>query len=236
MPDIKVMSALALETPIEKFIRPVFASHHADSLSLSWDPTTVLLQRIEAGERADVLVIIDDAMDDLEARGIVRRGTRVALAEAYLGVGMQAGATAPPIGSLEDFRESLRKARSVAFSRAGASGIYFAHMIAELGIAEEVTAKATIIPAGFTGEKVVSGEAELAIQQVSELMSVDGIEIIGPFPEEVQKKTPFSVALFEGCGNEQGGREFLAALSDEQAHRAYLAGGLLSRLAYGEAR
>ena len=104
----------------------------------------------------------------------------------------------PDLSTEASFRRALLEARSVAFSRGGASGIYFAGLMERMGIAEAVRAKATIIPAGFAAEKLVSGEADLAVQQISELMVVDGVDIVGPFPDAVQTTMRFSAAAVVG--------------------------------------
>ena len=122
-------------------------------------------------------------------------------------------------------------ARAVAYSKAGASGIYFADLIVRLGIAEAVNAKAVIIPMGFTAEKVANGEADLAVQQISELMTVPGIDVVGPFPAEIQVASRFDAAIFTDAANSPGAQAFLRLLTSPAAAQAYADGGLSSRLA-----
>lgn len=225
---ITVMSAIALKVAFERGIAPAFEAAGAARLDFTWEPTTVLMQQIEDGRRADVVVLIDDAMDRLVERGIVRVRSRMAVARAMLGVGIRAGAAHPDLSTPAAFKQALVGADGVAYSRAGASGIYFAGLIERLGIAAAM--RPVVIPAGFTAEKVMSGEAELAIQQTSELMSVPGIEIAGLFPEEFQVMTDFSAAMFEGAVNPQGAERFLEAIAPRRAASAYRAGGLQPRL------
>lgn len=97
-----------------------------------------------------------------------------------------------------------------------------------LGISD--TIKAVTIPAGLTAEKLVSGEAELAIQQISELKSVEGVDVIGPFPDEVQITTRFSAAVFQEAENPEDAAAFIESLVTKDAHNAYAEGGLVSRL------
>lgn len=230
-PKLSVMSALAVEVAFNRWIIPAFESTSGLRLDVKWGPTTVLERDVNTGERADVLVAIDESVDRLIAAGVLVAETRKPIAQAVLGVAAAKGAKGYDISTLESFKQVLCNAKGVAFSQAGASGIYFRKMIADLGIAEIVEARAVTIPAGFTAHKVVSNEAELAIQQISELMTVDGVEILGPFPPEVQVSTNFSAAAFVDAQNPAGARAFVEALSSEQSDIAYRNGGLVSRLA-----
>ena len=104
-------------------------------------------------------------------------------------------------------------------------------LIDRLGIAAAVNARAVVIPMGFTAAKVASGEADLAIQQISELMSVPGIDVVGPFPGEVQTVSTFDAAIFTDAANPQGASALLEVLTSPAAAQAYADGGLVSRLA-----
>ena len=227
---IRVMSGLALEVAVNRWIKPQFETETSFTLDFDWRPTAALMRDIEGGARADMIIAISDAMDRLVADGIVLASTRTRLADSILGVGVKAGAAKPDVSTVEAFKKAMVGARAVAYSQAGASGIYFAGLIGRLGIAKEVNARAVVIPMGFTAEKVASGEAELAVHQVSELMSVSGIDVAGPFPDEVQVSSTFEVAIFGDATNLAGAEAFLQALKSPDAHAAYNRGGLQSRL------
>jgi molybdate transport system substrate-binding protein len=224
------MSGLALEVAVNRWIKPSFEARTGLMLDFDWRPTAALMRDIASGARADMIVAISDSMDKLVADGVVRPETRRRLADSVLGVGVKAGAPKPDISSVEAFKKAMVGARAVAYSQAGASGIYFAGLIDRLGIASEVNRRAVVIPMGFTAEKVASGEAELAVQQVSELMSVPGIDIVGPFPNEVQVSSTFEAAIFRDAANFAGAETFLDALTSAEAGDAYRQGGLASRL------
>lgn len=227
---IRVMSGLALEVAVNRWIKPSFEARSGFTLDFDWRPTAALMRDIAAGARADMIVAISDSMDRLAADGTVRPETRRVLADSVLGVGVKAGAAKPDIATVDAFKRAMVEARAVAYSQAGASGIYFAGLIDRLGIADAVNEKAVVIPMGFTAEKVASGEAELAVQQISELMSVAGIDIVGPFPLEVQVSSTFEAAIFHDAANPEGARAFLDALTSAEAGAAYQRGGLQSRL------
>jgi molybdate transport system substrate-binding protein len=116
----------------------------------------------------------------------------VDLARSWVGIAVRAGAPHPDIATEAALRTALLGARAVAYSRLGASGILFAKLIEQLGIASDINARAVIIQQGFTAEKLVTGEADLAVQQISELKQIDGIEVVGPIPRDLQTPAVFS--------------------------------------------
>lgn len=155
-------------------------------------PTLALLQRLRAGEAADLVILTRDGLDEMIGEGRVIAGSAADLARSYVGLAVRAGQPHPDIANEAALRKALLAARSVAYSRLGASGVYFVRLIVRMGIADEINAKATIVEQGFTAERLVSGEADLAVQQISELKQVDGIEVIGAVPHELQTPAVFS--------------------------------------------
>lgn len=139
----------------------------------------------------------------------------VDLARSFVGIAVKAGDAHPDIATEASLRTALLYARSVAYSRIGASGILFAQLIARMGIAAEINARATVIPSGFTAERLVTGEADLAVQQISELKQVAGIEVVGPIPHALQTPAVFSAGRMAASAKpEQADRllTFLASL------------------------
>ncbi len=191
---IRVLSTLAVMGAMRD-LSALYETRSAHRVEADFSPTVALLARLRGGERADVAILTAQGIDDLTAEGLIRPGTRTDVARSFVGIAVRAGAPKPDIGTLEAFKATLLAARSVAYSRIGASGLYFAGLIERLGIAPEVNAKAMIVSTGFTAERLVSGEADLAVQQVSELMVVPGIEVVGPLPPEVQTVAMFSAGL-----------------------------------------
>ena len=228
--SVTVMSGLALEVAVNRWLKPAFEAQTPYRLEIDWRPTTAIMKSVAEGQRADVVIAIDASMDKLCADRVVRPETRLCLADSVLGVGVKHGAPKPDVSTVEAFKRAMVGARGVAYSKAGASGIYFTGLIERLGIAAEVNARAVTIPMGFTGEKVASGEAELAIQQVSELMSVPGVDVAGAFPAEIQTVSTFDAAIFADAANPEGAAAFLALLASPAAAKAYADGGLVSRL------
>jgi aerobic C4-dicarboxylate transport protein len=226
---LKVMSTLAVEVALTRWLLPAWQAAGYD-VDVQWDPTSVLKERIRNGERSDVLVMIDDSMHELARQGIVVSDSITPIAQAGFGIGVAAGAPHPDI-SPEAFVRTLVEARSIAYSRTGASGIYFAELIRKLGIADRINERALVTPGGFTSKHLLTGECDLAVQQISELMSVEGVEVVGPFPERYQMPTDFSVAVFVDAENAELASQFITHLTSSQAAEAYEKGGLKSRLA-----
>ena len=125
-------------------------------------PTLALLERLRGGEGADVVILTREGLDEMAREGRVVADSCVDLARSYVGLAVRAGAAHPDIATEPALRAALLGARSVAYSRIGASGILFAQLIERLGIASEVNARAAIIPQGFTAERLVTSEADLA--------------------------------------------------------------------------
>ena len=179
---------------------PAFERTSGHKLAVTYGPAAALVKNVQAGVHADVVVVTSQAIGELAAGGKVVEASRTDLARSYIGVAVRAGAPHPDIGTTQALKQTLLAAKSVAYSRQGASGIYFPSVLERLGIAEAIKPK-TIRPDGVpVGVALARGEAELGIQQISELLPVAGIEVVGPFPPEIQKVTVFSAALSTAAG------------------------------------
>lgn len=218
--ELVLFSTLAVQGALE---REVIASLPPTlRVRTVFDPTAVLLRRIEDGERPDVIVAVTGDVDGLRQRGLVESG--VAVATTGVGVGVAAGAPVPDLSTVPRLVAALNTARSVAYSRSGASGQYFARLLEQLGIAGEINSRATVVDKGFTGLAVLDGRADLAIQQISELKFVDGIDVIGPLPAEVEHRTEFSAAPFVSASDTA--RELVRLLTTAWAREAFQRAGL----------
>jgi len=225
MDPFHLMCALAVRAPFDRVVLPGFAAS-GGRLEVVWGPTTLIQEKLARGEKTDAVLLTAEAVDALAADGTLDGKTRVEVATSQLGVAVPRGDRRPDLSTEASFRQALLDARSVAFSRGGASGIYFAGLLERMGISEAIRAKATIIPAGFTAEKLVSGEADMAVQQISELMVVGSIDIVGPFPDAVQARMRFSAAATADSLARASVESFLATLRGDEAKAAFRACGL----------
>ena len=188
---IRVLSTLALKGAVQS-LAGRYQSTGGAHIDADFAPTLALLERLRAGEAADVVILTREGLEEVTREGRVAADSCVDLARSWVGVAVKAGEAHPDIATEAALRAALLGARSVAYSRLGASGILFAKLIERLGIASDINAKAQIIQQGFTAERLVSGEADLAIQQISELKQIGGIEVVGPIPYELQTPAVFS--------------------------------------------
>lgn len=196
--SIRVLSTLALKGAVGELA----ARYQAESgawIDADFAPTLALLDRLRGGEGADVVILTREGLDELVREGRVVADSCVDLARSYVGIAVKAGVARPDIKTEAALRTVLLGARAVAYSRLGASGILFAQLIERLGIAAEINARAVIIPQGFTAEKLIAGEADLAVQQISELKQVGGIDVVGPIPHELQTPAVFSAGRMAAC-------------------------------------
>jgi len=148
-----------------------------------------------------VLIMAGEALDGLIKQGKVIAGTRVDLARSRIGVAVRAGARKPDIGSVDAFTRALLDAKSIAYS-ASASGVYLStELFQRLGIADRIRNKSKMIESEPVGAVVARGDAEIGLQQISELLPVPGIDYVGPLPPQIQKVTVFSAGIARGAKN-----------------------------------
>jgi molybdate transport system substrate-binding protein len=137
---------------------------------------------------------------------------RTDLSRSFVGIAVAKGAPKPDIGTPERFKQAMLAAKSIAHSRTGASGLYFVSLTERLGIAYAVRAKAKIQD-GIVGEMAARGEAEIAVQQISELMQAEGVDIVGPLPDALQSVTVFSAGVFAASSQVSAAKAFVAYLA-----------------------
>lgn len=224
--SLSLMCTLAVRGPLERTVLPSLQEQSGLPVSATWEPSAILTALIDRGARGDVLVAVTESVDSLGRRGIVEPSTRRRLATVGVGVAVPAGAPTPQLADEDSLRRALLSARSVAYSRSGASGLYFVSLLDRLGIRSQVEARATQFDKGFTATALLDGRADLAIQQLSELSYVEGVSVAGALPAAVQRYTEFSVARFTGR-DQDGPQDLYDAILGLEARAAYREAGLV---------
>lgn len=173
--------------------------------------------RLGRDEPADVVILAAPALDALIAAGKVRAGSRVDLVRSSIGMSVKAGAPKPDISTLEAFKRTLLEAKSIAYS-ASASGTYFStDMLKNLGLAEQVLPKTKRIVSERVGTAVARGDAEIGLQQISELLPLPGLDFLGPIPAEVQLVTLFSAGIATNSKSPEEAQQLIKYLSSAAA-------------------
>lgn len=196
METLNIYSALALKAPFEH-IEELWSAKHPDiALNFFWHPSRIIEEKLQSeGVTGDIVIATVETLDRLITSGLVQDESRIELVDSPIGVAVKTGDPKPDISSTDLLVTSLLEARSVAWSEAGASGIYFSGLLKKLNIDKELRSRGTVITAGFTAEQLINGNADLAIQQISELLMVDGVDIVGSLPDEVQSPISLSAGL-----------------------------------------
>jgi len=222
---IRVLSTLALKGAVHS-LAGQYQAAGGMRIDADFAPTLALLERLRSGESADVVVLTREGLEEVVRQGRVVAESCVDLARSWVGIAVKAGALHPDISTEATLRTALLGARSVAYSRLGASGILFAKLIERLGIASDINGRAVIIPQGFTAEKLVTGEADLAVQQISELKQIEGIEVVGPIPRELQTPAVFSAGRMAATNKPDQADRLLRFLASPEVAPALRASGL----------
>ena len=224
-PTLQILSTIAVRKVLEVIV-PEFEIWHGAKVEVSWGATLEQRDRILAGARADVAIITADAIDELEGKGILTPDARADLVASDISIAARPGEPVPDVSSVESFKAALLQCRAVAYSQRGASGVYFAGLLERLGIAEQVNARAVVVPQGLTGPRLLTREADLAVQQTSELMQAEGINIFAKLPADVQQMTVFSIGTFKDAPQRKLAEYFIAFLLSPLGADTFLKNGL----------
>ncbi len=214
--EIKVIGSPGLKEPYTLLV-PGFEKASGHKVVTIWGGVNDVARRVGAGETADLVLLPAAQIEDLLKQGKLVAGSRVDIAKSGVGVAIRAGAPKIDIGSAEGLRKALLAAKSIAYS-AGPSGIHIAGLIQKWGIAGEVKSK--IVPASTgtpIGEVVARGDAEIGFQQVSELLSVKGIDYLGPLPAEIQEITVFAAGLHKAAAAPDAAKALVKFLTAPEA-------------------
>lgn len=222
--DITVLSSTGLTSTLDQ-LKETYETRSGDRLLVTYATTGQLKKRIDEGEAFDLCILTAPMLDDLIKSGKTA-APRLDLARSGVGVSIRKGAPKPDISTAQAFKQTIVAAKSVAYTSTGASGLYFLSLADKLGIGEAVRAKSHTTPGGPAGELVAKGEAELAIQMVSELLPVAGTELVGPLPPELQSITTFAAGVGASARNPAGAHALADFLTSPDAIAVIRAKGM----------
>jgi molybdate transport system substrate-binding protein len=223
--DIKILTSNSTHGVLSALI-PAFERTSGHRVEVSADTAKAMLERIRNGEHADIAILLTPAIDELTRLGTIAPASRRPFARSRIGVAVLAGAPHPDISTVDVLRRTLLAASSVAHTVHGASGQYVPTLLQRLGIADQVGPRTVTRPGGLIGKVVAAGEAELAVQQISELLEVPGIEVVGPLPQEVQKVFETSAGIFSGSRQQAAAQALLRFFATAEAAAAFRTKGL----------
>lgn len=227
--EIKVFSTIGVQGAVEK-LSPRFEKLSGNKLRFTFATGPMLVKLLQAGETADVMILNLAGIETMRKGGRIAAGSEVTLASSAVAIAVKAGAPKPDISNAEALRTALLTAKSVSYTdpaAGGASGVYFAKLLDRLGIANDVNAKTKYPPpGGFSANFLLTGEAELAIQQKPELMHVAGTEIVGSLPGDLNHVTVFAAAISVDSNNREGASAFVEFLKSQEAAIVFSANGL----------
>lgn len=220
MPGItlKGISSMATRQVLAQLV-DAYLKHAGASVQIESVGGVDAAKRVQSGEAFDVVILASDAIDKLTASGHLLAGSRVDIVKSPIAVAIQSGAARPIISPASSLKASLMAAKSISYST-GPSGVYLAALFEKMGIAEQLKAKTVQAPPGVpVGRLIAKGEVELGFQQLSELINLEGIDVIGTLPDEVAYITTFSAGIAATANQEtqQAVRQFLSFLNSAQA-------------------
>jgi molybdate transport system substrate-binding protein len=227
--ELKVLSAIGMRLVIED-LGPKFEQATGHKLAISFAASGLIVERVQDGETTDVVMLSRPALERLTKDGKLVAGSETLLARSGIGVSVRKGAQKPDISSPEALKRTLLAAKSITYSNpalGGASGTHFAKVLDRLGIGSEMKPKTVFSKiTGEVGQLVANGEAEIAVHQIQELISVPGIEIVGPLPGDLQNTIVFSGAIMTSAKEAELGKALINFLRTPDAAATIKAKGM----------
>ena len=205
---------------------PQFERETGHRVQVVYDPAQIILKRVKAGETGDLAIVGEGVLDELIASGKIDGATRRTIARCGVGVGVKKGAPKPNVSSVDELKRTLVKAKSIAYTTSGASGLHFQKLIERFGIANQVKQKGITRPGGLIGELVARGEAEICIQQIPEIQAVHGVELVAPLPGDAQNITTSAAGIFVGAAEAEAAHALISYLTTPAAAKIFQATGL----------
>jgi len=223
--EIRACGARATSTILGE-IGPDFERATGHKISVSIDVAAAMARRFEAGEPCDILVVIENQLDGLIAKGKILAASRTVLARSGIGVEVRKGARKPDIGSVEAFKRAVLDAKSVAYLKEGASGVYLAGLFERMGIAKAIEPKLTRPDTDLVSKLVAEGKIEHGLVVITQILTTPGVELVGPLPAEIQSYLVFAAGVASSSPVRDPALDLLKFMTGERAKRALRAQGM----------
>jgi molybdate transport system substrate-binding protein len=224
--EIKVISGGAARS----FVEPLAREFPGHEVKLDWQPMGKLVQSLAAGQPADMVIVTSEVLQQLEKEGRLAPQSGRPIARVGIGVAVHRSAPSPDISTPEAFKRTLLAAKSIVYidPKTGTSGKHVAEILSRLGIADEVNRKARLGQGGYIVEPVGRGEIELGIHQISEILPVKGVKLVGELPRELQKYTVYVAAPVPGSAKGALVQELIGHLRSTSARERLAQAGYTS--------
>jgi molybdate transport system substrate-binding protein len=226
--EVKILTTGAMKAVVLELV-PQFEKETGHKAVVDNDTAGGATRRIEGGEAFDLVVNTPGGLNDLAGKGKVVGSSRVGVARVGVGVVVKEGTPLPDVSSVDAFKRALLAAKSVAYidpASGGSSGIYLAGLFDKLGIAAEIKPKAKLKQGGYVADLIASGEAELGLHQISEILPVKGVKLVGPLPAEIQNYTTYGAAVVTDAKQPDAAQALIKLLAGPSADRVLKARGM----------
>jgi molybdate transport system substrate-binding protein len=206
-----------------------FTAASGTAVAIEFHPMGPLTRRLREGATPDIVVLTREVLDELEKTPLVARDTATEVGRVAIGVAVHESAPSPDISTPEAFKRTLLAARSLVYidPERGTSGRHFAGVLRELGIAEAMAPKTRLGEGGYVVEPVGRGEVEIGIHQITEILPVKGVKLVGPLPAALQKETVYVGVLTPGARDPTRARAFLEFLRLPETRALFAARGFI---------
>ena len=226
--ELKVLVGGAYDQVFQALL-PSYEKASGNTVTSEQGPAGTLKKRVESGEAFDIAIITPAVMEGLIKGGKLDGQGYARVANVGVGVGVKEGAPKPDISSVEALKRALLAAKAVAYTdpaTGATSGTFVDGLLVRLGIADQVRPKAKLKRGGHAGDFVASGEADIVLQQASEIVPVKGVVLVGPLPAEVQNTTTYAAAVSSQSQHKDAARALIAALTGSAAAEVLKAKGM----------
>jgi molybdate transport system substrate-binding protein len=226
--ELKLLTAGAFKSTVLALL-PEYEKTSGNKVTVENDTVGGLMKRIEAGESFDVVVMTPEGVDQLTGEGKVISGSRTNLARVGVGVMVKSGGSKPDISTVEAFKKAVLEAKSISFidpASGGSSGIFVEKLLDRLGISDQVKPKEKLKQGGYVADYVESGQAELGIHQISEILPHAGVTLVGPLPKDIQNYTVYAAGIGTVAKDGDAAKALIASLAGPQARALFKSKGM----------